>query len=183
MHTPGPRSAEGFYLLAATLADPAECDAIRDALRELLIGRNSRLHWRYELPAHRRRVIDAVSRLRVNHVVVVGVPFNPRKQERARRLCMEVLAAELVARGATRVWIESRKQVQDQRDARMFDALRDKKVIGPGLRLGFAKPSGEPMLWLPDAIAGVVGSSQRGESPELRSLLSGTVVEVPRRLS
>ncbi|MDL5487463.1 hypothetical protein [Microbacterium wangruii] len=44
----------------------------------------------------------------------------------------------------------------------MMDGMRSQRVIPQTLRLDFALPSSEPMIWLPDIIAGVVGDERVG---------------------
>src|SRR5690242_9902456 len=68
----------GYYTMAATVADPATCEDLRDQLRALTVGRSGRLHWANEAA-----------------VVVVGSPLVGSKQERARRCCLERLLHEL----------------------------------------------------------------------------------------
>lgn len=183
MHPCGGGLAEGIYLLAATIAAPAECDRIRWDLRELLIGRNERLHWRDETAERRRQIAAAIGSLELVHTVVVGAPLDEHKQERARRLCMELLLIELDRCGVRQVWVESRKATQNSRDLRMLDAVRNKGVIGAGLHLDFALPKAEPMLWLPDAVAGAVGLAHRHEDLQPRDLLGDKVIELRRLLT
>ncbi|MDL5487464.1 hypothetical protein [Microbacterium wangruii] len=83
------------YILAATVADPAECDTIREALRDLKLGNGPKLHWKDENDDRRALIGAAVAEMPVMHTVVVGTPLDQRKQERARRKCMERLFYEL----------------------------------------------------------------------------------------
>ncbi|MFT3872233.1 MAG: hypothetical protein QM714_06230 [Nocardioides sp.] len=112
----------------------------------------------------------------------MGVPLNEHKQERARRLCMELLILELNRLGVSQVWVESRKARQDQRDLRMLDAVRSTGLIDMTLRMDFVQPFAELMLWVPDAVAGAVGSDRRGEDAVPLSHLAETVTILPRLL-
>lgn len=94
------------------------------------------------------------------HAVVIGTPLDVSKQERARRKCMERLFFELERLGVSHIIGESRTQSLNMRDVRMLDSLRSQQMIPSHLRLDFARPSEEPMLWLPDVIAGVVGDER-----------------------
>jgi hypothetical protein len=44
----------------------------------------------------------------------------------------------------------------------MVDVLRIRRVIGDDVVVDTALPDQEPMLWLPDIVAGAVGLSRRG---------------------
>lgn len=44
----------------------------------------------------------------------------------------------------------------------MVASLFGAGVIPRDMRVGFGRPLEEPMLWIPDAVAGAVGSTLRG---------------------
>lgn len=162
MHPASATLAEGVYLLAATVADPAVCGPVREELRRLLIGKSRRLHWRDQTPRRRRVIADTVAAFDVLHSVVVGAPIDPRRQERARRLCMERLLHELDSLGVDRVWAETRTQSLNERDRTLIAALRSRGAIPTSLTVEFIQPEQEPMLWPPDAVAGAIGMRRRG---------------------
>lgn len=176
MHTFGGALQDGIYLLAATIADPAACEPTRDVLRGLRPGRAIRLHWTDADTRSRRTMAAAVAGLDALHTVVVGAPLDPRRQERARRLCMERLLHELAALGVSHVWAESRTESLNRRDMQMIDALRSRQAIPPGLKLDFVLPSAEPMVWLPDIVAGAVGLQRRNDDAEPYEALRSLVV-------
>ncbi|MGW6280940.1 hypothetical protein [Kribbella sp. NPDC055071] len=154
---------DGTYTMAAVVADPAECPDVRDRLRALTVRRNGRLHWAKE-PAKRRDEIAAlIASVDLAAIVVVGSPLHGPKQERARRCCLERLLHELAAFGVGDVWLESRSAVPDRRDIRLVDSARTKGVVPSNLVVRFARPKDDPMLWIPDAIAGAVTAANFGE--------------------
>lgn len=61
------------------------------------------------------------------HVVVVAAPIDPRRQERARALCLERLAWQLDAHGVELLTLEARPTQLMRRDIRTIDALRGKR--------------------------------------------------------
>lgn len=182
MHAAGRSLDEGVYLLAATVADVDHVAEIRDRLRSLLIGKNQRLHWRDESSKRRRTIAATIAEYEIAHTVVIGTPLNEHKQERARRICMELLLMELDRCGVQQVWIESRKTSQDARDLKMVDAVRSKSLISTELRLDFAQPTAEPMLWIPDAVAGALGAALKSDDALPRELLAAVVTTLPVRL-
>lgn len=100
-------AADGMYLLAAVVGDPTMCEPARDALRELVRKRGGRLHWRQEEGPRRAKIAAAIGTQDLA-CIVVGVPIAPRRQERARRKCMERLLFELERIGVSHVWLETR---------------------------------------------------------------------------
>ncbi len=166
MHSaPDGRPGDGMYVLAAAVADPAACEPVRERLVHLVPSGKQRLHWRDEDDALRRQMAGAVGSCDLAHVVVVGSRFDNRRQERARRRCMERLFFQLESLEVSRVTLESRTASLNKRDQEMFAALRGCGAMR-GLRAEFGLPSAEPMLWVPDVVAGAVGLDRRGMGSE-----------------
>lgn len=159
-------AARGLYILAAAIApaDEAQLEEARDALVRQLLRGQRRLHWRDE-GKHRRRaaIVGAVAQLKISSVVVVATHIDARTQdERARRKCLERLLGQLTDFGVRQVWIESRGR-QDARDLTMVAALRSRGGLPSSMRVDFARPLEEPMLWIPDAVAGAIGAARAGD--------------------
>jgi len=154
---------DGAYPIAAAVADPAACDDVKDQLRALTIGRTGRLHWANESAKRRDAITALIASADLAAIVVVGSPMLGPKQERARRCCLERLLHKLAVFGVGDVWLESRSVVPDRRDIRLVDSARRKGLVPDRLVLGFAKPKEDPMLWIPDAIAGAVTAANLGE--------------------
>ena len=151
---------------------------MREALRKLLLRRQTRLHWRDEDGARRDALAAAVAKIDIAAVVVVGMPVKKTKQERARRQCMETLLHHLGELGVSSVWLESRTQSLNKADAKMVLALRGKKLIRPQLRVETARPLDEPMLWVPDIVAGAVGAARDGKEARWLDTLQHTVTQI-----
>lgn len=147
----------GLYLLAAVICEPGTCDPIRNTLRSLLDETQPKLHWSSESPERKSKIIETITPLDIAAAVVIGAPMNRRKQERARAVCMESLAVYLAEQGVTRTYLEARTESLNERDDRIIRSIRSKQLIPTTLRIEVARPSTEPMLWLPDIVAGAVG--------------------------
>lgn len=169
---------KGTYILASVVCDPTGCDPVRDTLRSLLQGRQRRLHWRDETGPRRMKIAAAIGAVDMAAVVVIGVPMANRRQERARRICMETLLPTLEQEyGVTRVFLEARTQSLIRKDREQVANLVGKKLITPALRVASARPLDEPMLWVPDAVAGAVGADRLG-NPQWLDLMRDTVTEI-----
>jgi hypothetical protein len=164
---------QGTYTMAAVVTGPA-CDDLRHAVRALSVRPGVRLHWVTESVKRRDRIATLIATLDVLAIVAVGAPMANTKQERARRCCLERLLYELDQLGVREVWLESRREVQDGRDLALVDSARDKGLVSKHLKVGFAKPSEEPMLWLPDAVAGAVTAGVLGDRRWVE-LLAGVI--------
>jgi hypothetical protein len=175
IHSPVSGVSEGMYVLAAAVAPADMCDSTRASLRSLIPRGAARLHWRHESAPLKRKIAATITGLDFTGLVVVGV--RPDGPERARRMCMERLLFELDEMRISTVWLESRTQSLNRKDQTMVAALRSKKVISELLRAEFQLPSQEPMLWLPDAIAGAVGMARKGVDVALRETM-GELIEL-----
>jgi hypothetical protein len=153
----------GVYTLAAVVADSANCDEIRDRLRALTLSRGGRLHWVDESSKRRDVIAAAIADIDLAAIVTIGSPMDKTKQERARRCCLERLLYELGLLGVSHVWLESRSAKPDRRDLKLVDSARDKGLIPTDLKVDFARPRMESMLWLPDAVAGAATAANLGE--------------------
>ena len=177
IHTPAPDSV-GMYVLACVVADPSGCEQPRQALRDLVPKGRARLHWRDEGEPLRRKITAAIVACDFASVVVVGVELDPGNQERPRRKCMKRLLFELDQMGVSQVWLESRTQTLNRQDMFLVERLRGERAIGKGLRVDIGLPSFEPMLWVPDAIAGAVAAARKGGETEHRATLGTMVQEI-----
>ncbi|MFB4288031.1 hypothetical protein ACBI99_10365 [Nonomuraea sp. ATR24] len=155
--------ARGLYLMAAVLVRPAHADRCRADLRALLLRRQRRLHWRDENDKRRAQIIEVVAALRPAGVVVVGAGLDPKRQERARRKCMEHLLWELGGHHVADVVFERRHSELDLRDHELVAVLQGRHSMPPRLRLSWSDPSAEPLLWLPDIVAGALSRAERGD--------------------
>jgi hypothetical protein len=160
----------GAYTLASVITDPVDVDDLRFALRALREKRLVRLHWSAESAKRRDLIAHAIAEFDIAAIVALGTPVHRPKLERARRCCLECLLYELEGFGVTQAWFESRTKADDRRDRSLVDSARDKKLISHKLTVDFAQPLQEPMLWLPDAVAGAVTAAQLGEPRWLLTL-------------
>ncbi|GAB3836500.1 hypothetical protein GCM10028799_74270 [Kribbella italica] len=147
----------------AAVVTAAQCDDLRRIARDLAVRPGVRLHWVTESVKRRDRIAAVIANLDVQAIVAVGAPMANTKQERARSCCLERLLYELDQLTVREVWLESRREIQDGRDLALVDSARDKGLVSRHLKVGFAKPADEPMLWLPDGVAGAVTAEVLGD--------------------
>ncbi len=74
--------------------------------------------------------------------------------------------------------VETRTSSLNERDRRMFAALHARSAMPARLRIDFALPTDEPMLWVADAVAGAVGQARRGFALDVRDALGHGIDEI-----
>jgi hypothetical protein len=175
-----PQGAEpGVYRVAAALVDSVDIPDIRAAMQTLSPKPGTRFHWHEESDKGRDKAVALISGLSMLHVVVTGAPLMSAKQERARRLCMRRLLPELERAGVRHVWIDARRLAQNRSDIRAVDAFRQGRLIGRLIRVDHVRSWDEPLLWAPDAVAGVLTGGQPEYRASLDSMLTEYSVRIP----
>ena len=158
------RVQAGLYVLAAVIVADAQADRDREALRALLHRGQQRLHWRDENSTRRALLVSAVRQLPRTGAVVIATGVAPRRQERARRKCIERLLTELARRRVPTVVFERRHAELDARDRAMVAALRRQQSVPAWLRVSWVAATDEPLLWLPDIVAGAASLAAAGDA-------------------
>lgn len=171
------RIPHGLYLLAAVIVADHHADHHRAALRALLYRGQLRLHWRDESSRRRAELIAAVSTLPHTGAIVIATGTQPRRQERARRKCIERLVTELASRGINTAVFERRHPDLDARDRTMIASLRRQQALPSAFRATWLPASAEPLLWLPDIAAGAASLAETGDDTYWRDLSDAFTVE------
>ena len=171
------RVRHGLYVLAAVVVADTEADHHRAALRALLLRGQIRLHWRDESSRRRSQLITAMSALRHTGAIVIATETAPRRQERARRKCIERLLAALASRAIATFVFERRHPDLDAHDRTMIAALRRQRSLPATMRATWQRAADEPLLWLPDIAAGAASLAQTGDHTYWTGLTSAFSVE------
>lgn len=114
-----------------------------------------KLHWRDMSRKRQRDSLIALAEIERIDVVVVASPLAGRKQERARRKCLEALLPDLEGRGVECLVLESRKAA-DKRDLEYADYAKGSHLV-KSIRIEHAYGANEPKLWVADQILGAMG--------------------------
>ncbi|MFG2056642.1 hypothetical protein ACGFI9_21730 [Micromonospora sp. NPDC048930] len=158
----------GVYVLAAAVIRTDDVESVRFEAARLAPTRRGRVHYREADDDERRKMIQAVSSMTAAmHVVVVGAGMDNARQERARRLCMEQLLWQVGQGGVRQVYIEARTESLNAKDRQAITYLKDRRIIPGGIKADFRRPhgpQGDPLLWLPDIVAGAVSSAHGSET-------------------
>jgi hypothetical protein len=165
------RIDDRVYITAACALEEVNAPTARDTMRELEPRPGRRFHWRDKEPHERLAAVEAIAQLPTLHIVAIGAALDPRRQERARRQCLEALLFHLDAAGVEQVWLETRGATADRRDIAAIDRFRARQVIGHSIRVDHARPGDDPLLWLADLVAGAVSAAEGGD-PTYRAVIA-----------
>ena len=147
--------------MAAVVVSHIDRDAVRASLRGLLRAKQPRFHWRAEQHAQRMAMLTWIAASGLPAHGVVYAPMHGIHQERARRLCLERLLWELRTTAGSIVF-ERRGKSGDARDRQTIGHAQRSRVAAADLTYAAAAPVNEPLLWLPDALAGAVALDRDG---------------------
>jgi len=154
------RSLSRLYVLAAGfVVQSGEEDTVA-ALRRVLPGRAARFHWRHESEATRMRMVDAVRELGMHALAFCYQADHRRWAERGRVLAMRGLLWQLRVEGIRDLVLETRGRGNDEHDRRTIAQAERAGHASRGLRYRFSTPYADPLLWIPDLLAGVIAHAR-----------------------
>lgn len=178
MDETSPTGPRGIYYVVS-VAVLLDVDDVTDKLAGVLPNQRKRpFHWVNEGPHARDAMLELLCTSGVAGHVVVHHPTGRRRQEEARGLAVRELVPLAVLDGATELIIESRSAREDTRDRRnMIEIVR-----GLTTPLSYRwEPKAERLLWIADAICGVMKEYLLGEdTAPYERLRNGGVLGDPR---
>jgi hypothetical protein len=169
----------GFYVVAAAVFEPGGHELAREVMRELYgrRRRSGKLHWNQMEQTEQRAAVKTLAELDALHLVAVGGPVPPRRQERARAKCLHQLVVELHGYGVEHLLMEGRTEQLNTRDVRNVQAARYNLAKGTRFVIEHMPGPLEPLLWAADVVAGAVRQQREGD-PECRAVLEQRLYEV-----
>jgi hypothetical protein len=177
-----PATVQGvhYVISSAVIIDVEDLDHARDRIRKVTAGRkNERFHWSREGVEKREAMVTRVGELCDGMYTVIHHPVQATQQRAARRAALSTLMRVLADNGVPEAWIESRGP-QDQADRQVIlDGQRDGWIPSGFSYSFFGK--GEPLLWLPDAVAGAYSQAEIGKGDQYLLRLQQSVTEIDVR--
>jgi hypothetical protein len=154
-----------YYVLGAAVILRADEDDARDHMFKLRDRHQPTVHWHSESDERRSRIVRTLSPMGLVVVASVRFPVAPTREERARQMCLGALAGQLHTAGVGNMVIEARQRSQNKRDRSTLAAAARPVGVAPGLRYSHVPKRADPLLWIADVVAGVVGLYVTGENP------------------
>ena len=145
----------GRYLMGCVVVEAGDAGDLRRRTRRLLAPGQRQVHFKKESPRRRRELASAIVQLDLD-ATVYECRFTPGRSElQARRLCLAAIVSDVQARGEPVTLILESRHQQDEADHGVISSAR---VDVPALTYEHVVGSREPLLWLPDAFAWLVGA-------------------------
>ena len=144
-----------FYMLGVSLMSDAT-DAELRRLAEIMPKGSRKLHWREMSRRRRRRSLEIIADAGCADTVVIAAPLSGKKQERARRKCLEALLPELESKGVCELVLENRDEAANRLDLNYVDYAKGSKLIS-SIKITHRDASIEPRLWIADQVLGAMG--------------------------
>jgi hypothetical protein len=160
----GGSEVPGCYVIAALVVAEADAAELRQVMAPLA-HRPKGFHWTEANKKRRWDAVTTVASAPALHVVTVAAPLDHSRQERARRACLERLLFELEVAGVRDVWLERRTPSLNRKDQQAVGGFLARRIIRD-IRVRHANPATEPLLWVPDIVAGAVGLEAMGVTTE-----------------
>ena len=141
--------------MAAAVVSPHAAAAVRRDVQLLAprCGGPERRHFVRESAAVRRKMLSAFRCLRgVDLLMYEAVGADRPVDARAR--CLDLMIAELLGGGISRVVLDHVEETQRRRYRRLLARRLDGTAVSYGHEPAHSR---EPMLWIPDAVAWCAG--------------------------
>ena len=168
--------AHGYYVVATAVVGPAHLDHTRQVMLDLRGRRTGKTHWTEMDTQQRKHAATCVAGIEGMHIVAVGTPVPPRRQERARARCLEHLVPELHGYGVNTLVMEARTPGLDQRDVHAVIGARRALPKGTAFTVKHTVGAAEPLLWVADVLAGAVRASRHND-PSYRAILAERIYD------
>jgi hypothetical protein len=138
------------YIVAATIARPADLRRLRKDLRCQLLPGQSELHFSHENDRRRRELASIIAQLPIE--IQIYHQTCGRDEEFARQECVRHLTRDLLDRGAHRLVVDSRSS-RDVHDERTISRAISRHSHPGHLVYEHISSTSEPMLSISDAVA------------------------------
>jgi hypothetical protein len=159
------------YLMSCLVVAPAEVPRLREATRRLLLPGQRRLHFHSESDHRQRRLASELVHFEADVTVFICRSTHGRRGREARASCLTAIVDHLQETGSdVMLTLESRHE-QDREDHPVIWSARRRH---PLLDYQHVRGGEEPMLWLADAFAWLVGAGgawQRRIAPAVTQVI------------
>jgi hypothetical protein len=164
----------GRYVMCSLVVEPGQLGPLRRLTRDLLLPGQRRLHFHNESDRRQRDLATQLCAFEVDVSVFVCRSAHGRSEPEQRACCLRAIVEDLQDRDeAVTLFLETRHE----QDADDHGVIRSARRPEPVLTYQHLEAAEDPLLWLPDAYAWLVGAGaawRRRIEPAIR-----TIREVP----
>jgi hypothetical protein len=140
------------YLLVAVSTGSIGTEYVRRTMRSLVLPGQYRLHMKDERDARKRSIATAICTCAVR-AVVYDAGRRYRNERERREACLRGLVADLAVGGDDVVVVLEEDETLVAYDRAVLFRAVQSSDCAELLSYRHSGPAGEPMLWVPDAIA------------------------------
>ena len=171
--------AGALLLEADSLEDPT-CAEMRQKVEAILNGREKPFRWKDEGVEKKGAMIGLIES-EACAIAAISEPGMRFHQRQMRAECLRSICVTLAEEGATSLVIESRRE-QDSDDTDTVQAAKKQELLPSSFPEPTFAGKEEPLLWLPDAIAGAIreGETQTNGSWTERLTKSQAMIGLQR---
>lgn len=144
-----------FYMPGVSLMSDAT-DAELAKLAKIMPKGSRKLHWREMSRKRRKQSLEILVSAGSSDTVVIATPLSGKKQERARRKCLEALLPALEEKGVRELVLENRDEAANRLDLNYMDYAKGSKLVS-SIMITHRDASVEPRLWVADQVLGAMG--------------------------
>lgn len=155
------RAPARLYVVAVGVVAITDAAEAIDELSGVPAGSAHRFHWRNETEPVKARMLEVIRKLRIRTYAALYSTEHRGWARRGRVQAIKGLLWELQTSEPEllELVIESRGAPGDAEDRKTIGHAQRSGHAQRQLVYGFDSPQKNPLLWVPDAIAGAVGSS------------------------
>ena len=153
------------YRLSCALVDKSVAADARAVLVGARRAGERKVHWHDRTRAAQLPLVRLVADLPVLHLLVVRDDHVAEPGERRRRKCLGHLLWLLDdSYGVHHAVLEARQSKQNANDLQLLQAMRAARRVGAALRMHHVPGPQEPLLWIPDIVAGAFNAGRAGDA-------------------
>jgi hypothetical protein len=147
----------GRYLMCSVVIEPTRLGELRRATKAWVLPGQQRVHFKKEAPRRRREIASALARLELDVSVFVCRSATGRGEAESRALCLAAIVEDLQDRDVPVTLLLESRHHQDADDHAAISRARRPR---PALSYEHVDADHDPLLWLPDAFAWLVGAGR-----------------------
>ena len=159
----------GVHYVISSAVIIEDREGARTRLEKIVEGRVKPFHWSTEGTEKRAAMLECCGALPLSIFTVIHGPVGAKRQNVARATSLKAILRLMNENGVEEILIESRGP-QDVDDRRTIIAAQHEGIVG---NLSYAfETKAEPLLWLPDAVAGIYSEAELSKTDAAETLLS-----------
>jgi len=168
-------------VVSAPSIDHVDIESLREAVRQLVAARSRPFRWKHEGVIKKGEMIDLIVNEQLFVTASISKPRKAHHDRLSRAECLTNVCAQLAIEGIEELVIESRG-VQDTDDISTIQAAKKSGSLPESFPEPDFRGKSEPLLWIPDAVAGAIREAETAKNRTWLERLTGPslVIDINR---